>query len=200
MTAFIAAMLLASAVNAASARNLEVSNQNFRVTWSRLEMQSALVTVRCQVTLEGSMHSRTIPKIERLLIGAVTRINFKEESCTGGSSRPEKPPPWHLSYEGFTGRLPNIETVRFLSSRWQFAIIAFGTTCKYGTSVTNITGSAALNAGGEATNEIALRDRNIVELLEGGGLCPANATMVNGAEDGRITVLNSTERIRIRLI
>jgi len=193
----MAAMLLASA---ASARNLEVSNQNFRVSWSRMEFQTSLVTVRCQVTLEGSMHSRTIPKVERLLIGAITRIHFKEESCTGGTSRPEKPPPWHISYEGFTGRLPNIATVRFLSSRWQFSIISFGVTCKYGTSITNITGSLFVNGAGEATNEQPLTGRNIAELLEGGGLCPANGTMVAAATDGGITVLNSTERIRVRLI
>jgi len=196
----MAAMLLASAVNAGSARNLEVSSQRFRVTWSRMEFQSALVTVRCQLTLEGSMHSRTIPKVTGLLIGAITRINMKEESCAGGTGRPEQPPPWHVSYEGFTGRLPNIETVRFLSSRWQFAIIAVGVTCKYGTSTQNITGSALLNGSQEATNETALAGRNIVSLLEGGGLCPATGTMVSGAADGVITVLNSTERIRVRLI
>jgi len=200
LTALMAAMLLASAVNAASARNLEVSGQNFRVTWSRIEFQSSLVTVRCPVTLEGSMHSRTIPKIQGLLIGSITKISVKEASCTGGTARPERPPPWHLTYEGFTGRLPNIETVRMLMQRYQYAIIAFGVTCKYGTSTDNMTGSLLLNAGGEVTNDVPLTGRNITNLLEGGGLCPANGTMVGGITDGVMTVLNSSERIRIRLI
>jgi hypothetical protein len=200
LTALIAAILLASAVNAASARNLEVSNQRFRVTWSRMEFQTPTIVVTCQVTLEGSMHSRTIPKVERLLIGAITRINMKEESCTGGSGRPEQPAPWHISYEGFTGRLPNIETVRFLSSRWVFAITSSGVTCKYGTATQNITGSAIINGSGEVTNEQALAGRSRVELLEGGILCPASGTMVTGATDGVVTLLATTTRIRITLI
>jgi len=200
LTALMAAMLLASAVSAASARNLEVSNGVFRVTWSRMEFQSSLVTVRCQVTLEGSMHSRTIPKVQGLLIGAVTRITIKEESCAGGNARPDRPPPWHVTYEGFTGRLPNIETVRFLGQRFQFAIIAFGVTCKYGTSTDNVTNTVILNAGGEATTTQPLAGRNIANLLNGPEICPAAGTMVAGVPDGGITVLNSTERIRVRLI
>ena len=200
MTALLAAMLLASALSTASARNLEVSNQNFRVTWSRLEFQSSLATVRCQVTLEGSMHSRTIPKIQGLLIGAITRITIKEESCTGGTARPERPPPWHLTYEGFTGRLPTIESVRFLAQRFQYAIIAFGATCKMGTSTDNITGRTTLNGSGDAVNQIPLTGRNIVNLLEGGGLCPASGTFVGGEADGVITLLGTTTRIRVTLI
>jgi len=200
LTALMAAMLLASALSTASARNLEVSNQRFRVTWSRIELGSSSFTIRCQLTLEGSMHSRTIPKIERLLVGAITRIHMKEESCTGGVGRPEQPPPWHISYEGFTGTLPSISTVRFLSSRWVFAVIALGVTCKYGTSTQNITGSISLNGSGEAVNEVPLAGRNVANLLEGGGFCPATATMTSESTDGVITVLNSTERIRIRLI
>jgi len=200
LTALLAAMLLASALSTASARNLEVSNQNFRVTWSRLEFQSSLATVRCQVTLEGSMHSRTIPKIQGLLIGAITRITIKEESCTGGTARPERPPPWHLTYEGFTGRLPTIESVRFLAQRFQYAIIAFGATCKMGTSTDNITGRTTLNGSGDAVNQIPLTGRNIVNLLEGGGLCPASGTFVGGEADGVITLLGTTTRIRVTLI
>jgi len=201
LTALIAAMLLASALSTASARNLEITSAtNFRTTWSRLEFQSSLTTWRCQVTLEGSFHSRTIPKVARLLIGSVTRINVKEESCSGATMRPDRPPPWHLTYEGFTGRLPNIETIRLLLQRFQYAIIAFGVTCRYGTSTDNLTFSAALNAAGEVTNLVPVTGRNIANLLEGGGLCPATSTLVGAAGDGATTVLNGTARIRIRLI
>jgi len=200
LTALMAAMLLASALSTASARNFEVSNQTFNATWSRLEFQSSLVTIRCLVTIEGSFHSRTIPKIERLLIGSVTKIQIKEDSCTNGRARPERPPPWHLTYEGFTGRLPNIETIRLLLSRFQFAIIALGVTCKYGTSTDNLTGSAALNAGREVTNIQPLTGRNIANLLEGGGLCPASGTLVGGPSDGIVRLLETTMRIRVALI
>jgi len=200
LTALMAAMLFASALGTASARNLEVSTETFRVTWSRLEFQSSLVTIRCEVTLEGSFHSRTIPKIERLLIGSITRISVKEESCTGGRARPERPPPWHLTYEGFTGRLPTIETIRILMQRFQFAIIALGTTCKYGTSTDNITGSAVINVASQISNIQPLAGRNIANLLEGGGLCPPNGTLASGAGDGVLVRLNTSVRISIRLI
>jgi len=200
LTALIAAMLLASALSAASARNLSVSNNMFRATWSRMEFQSSLVTVRCQVTIEGSMHSRTIPKISGLLIGSVTRIDIKEASCTGGTARPDRPPPWHVTYEGFTGSLPTIATVRFLAQRFQFAIASMGVTCKYGNATDTVTNTLILNASGEATNILPLTGRNIANLLEGGGLCPAAGTMVSTTEDGRVTLLNSTTRIRVTLI
>jgi len=200
LTALMAAMLLASALSTASARNLEVSNQNWRVTWSNLEFQSSLVTVRCRVTLEGSFHSRTIPKREGLLVGSITRISVFEERCTNGQARPERPPPWHLTYEGFTGTLPTIATVRLLMQRFQFAIIAFGVTCKYGREGDNVTGDAAVNAAGEITTIRPTRERNIASLLEGGGLCPANGTLVSGTGDGNVTLLNTTTRIRVTLI
>jgi len=201
LTALMAAMLLASALSTASARNLEITSAtNFRVTWSRLELAGSFVNIRCQVTMEGSFHSRTIPKVQGLLIGSLTRITFKEESCSGGTAHSVRQPPWHFTYEGFTGRLPNIETVRFLFSRFLFALIAFGVTCTYGSSTDNLTFSAGLNAAGEVTNLVPLRERSIYNLLEGGGLCPPNGTLVGSATDGISTTLNSTTRIRVRLI
>jgi len=201
LTALMAAILLASALSTTSARNLELFNSvNWRVTWSRLEFQSSLaILLRCQVTLEGSFHSRTIPKVARLLMGAITRIDIKE-NCTSGSARPERPPPWHLTYEGFTGRLPTIETVRLLIQRFQFAIIVMGVTCKYGTPTDNVTVDARVNLTSEITSITPTRSRNIVSLLEGSLICPATGTLVSGTGDGSVTLLNTTTRIRVTLI
>jgi len=197
----MATMLLASALSTASARNLSISNERFRVTWSRLEFIGGSLSARCQVTLEGSFHSRTIPKVERLLIGSITRIDVKTESCEGiARASVARPPPWHVTYEGFTGRLPNIETIRLLLQRFQFNIIAFGATCRYGTATDNVTGSAVLNAAGEVTNLIPLRERNIANLLNGPEICPPNGTLIAGEADGRVTLLGTTTRIRITLI
>src|SRR4029077_1421284 len=129
LTALIAALLLASALGTASARNLSVNEQLINARWRSLEFSGA-VTIRCPVTLEGSLHSRTIPKILRtLLIGAVSRVLIKNESCTGGTAS-VPPTPWHLSYEGFRGVLPNITTVLVLLQRFLFRLIVeiFGTT------------------------------------------------------------------------
>jgi len=200
LPALMAAMLLASALSAASARNLEVSNQNWRVTWSRLEFENLTFTLRCQVTFEGSFHSRIIPKVARLLIGAITRITIKEESCSGGSISPDRPPPWHLTYEGFTGRLPTIETLRLLIQRLQIAFRIVGITCKYGRETDGLAVSAVLGAAGEIRTFTPLPPQSIVSLLEGLGACPQASNLVSGASDGRVTLLNSTALLTIRLI
>jgi len=201
LTALMAAMLLASALSTASARNLSISNQNFRVSWSRLEFNGGILSVRCQVTLEGSFHSTTIPKVRELLIGSITRITIKEESCEGaGRASVARPPPWHVTYEGFTGRLPNIESIRLLLQRFQFNIIAFGATCRYGTATDNVTGRAALNAAGEVTNLQPLAGRNIANLLNGPEICPPSGELNAAATDGNVTLLGTTTRIRITLI
>jgi len=201
LTALITAMLLASALSTASARNLSLSNQSFRVTWSRLEFEGGILSFRCQLTLEGSFHSRTIPKVERLLIGSITRITIKEESCEGGVRMSvAKAPPWHITYEGFTGRLPNIGTIRPLMQRFQFNIILLGATCRYGTATDNLTYSAILNAAGEVTNLVPLTGRDIAHLLNGSEICPPELAFAGSATDGRVTLLNSTTRIRVTLI
>jgi len=201
LTALIAAILLAGAVSTASAGRLEVSNQRFRVTWSNLEFRG-FFAIRCQVTLEGSFHERTIVKSEGILLGAITRINISEEGCFQGRIRPVQPPPWHLTYEGFTEALPRIRTLRILLSRFQFqATEPMGTPrCKYGTAVDNITFSALINGGLEITNFQPLSGRNIAHLLDGPIACPADGTLVASNADGVVTLLNTTTRITVRLI
>src|SRR4029077_9579140 len=133
-------------------------------------------TVRCPVTLEGSLHSRTIPKIVRvLLIGAVSRVLIKNESCTGGTASILRLP-WHITYEGFVGTLPNIAAVLLLLQRFQFGLMVeiLGTrrTCLYGTSTDHITGELGLNAERLGTWLVPLPTNNTAHLLEGvtGGL------------------------------
>src|SRR4029077_3157461 len=126
-------------------------------------------TVRCPVTLEGSLHSRTIPKIVRvLLIGAVSTVRIKNESCTGGTASVLRLP-WHMTYEGFRGTLPNITSVLLLLARFQFGLMVeiFGTrrTCLYGTSTDNILAELGLNAERLGTWLVPVTGSNIVHLL-----------------------------------
>jgi len=211
LTALIAAMLLASALSTASARRLEVSNQGFLVSWSRLEFQASFGSVRCQVTLDGSFHSRTIPKVERLLIGHITQVIIKKESCTGGEALIEgrgQTLPWHVTYESFTGTLPSITSVSLLlrGALFRINVTAIGLICLYGLATDNITGRANLNAAGEVTTLQPVAGRNAASLLEGinpGELfgCPRSGNLVAAAEDGIVRVLNAwTTTIRIRLI
>jgi hypothetical protein len=195
----LATLLLSAAVSTASARNLEISNQNWRVVFSRLEFQSPLVTVRCHVTLEGSFHSRTIPKRERLLIGAVSRVTIQNSNCTNGTTVVLRLP-WHITYESFTGTLPDITSINGLIDRFRYGTIVLGRTCLYGGR--NILARANLTAGVVGTLQ-PVANSNSTPLLEGptsGIACPGTASLVAGETDGVVTLLSATTLITIRLI
>ncbi len=198
LTALMAALLLATAVSTASARSLSVSNQNIRATWRSLEFSGG-VTIRCRVTLEGSFHSRTIAKVARTLIGAVTRIIADTENCTNGRGRPRTEMlPGHITYEAFRGTLPNIDTVYLLLSRIRFQIIAPGVcTGDYGNSTDNITGAATVEAGRGITELIPVAGRNIATRISSSGLCPGSGTF-GGA--GEVMLLGTTTRLSVLLI
>jgi|SRR6476659_7336921 len=106
-----ATLLMALAVGSASARNFSISNQSFRATFNNLEfVLEGLSTTTCHVTLEGSLHERTIPKTPGTLIGYITRVatgNCNPNQVTILTERL----PWHVSYEGFSGRLPDITLI-----------------------------------------------------------------------------------------
>lgn len=199
LTALLAALLLAVAISSSSARNFSVSNQNIRATWSSLEFASSLVTIRCQVTLEGSFHSRTVAKVARTLVGAITRAVLKTEGCTNGQAS-ARALPWHITYEGFTGVLPNVTSVRLLVSRFLLHRVISGITCDYGTATDNITLAANINAASEVTELSPVAGRNTASLLEGGAFCPATGSMNSAAGDGRVALLGTVTRIRVTLI
>jgi hypothetical protein len=206
LTGLLAAMLLAAALSTASARNLEVSAQGILVSWSRLEFQSNVGTVRCPVTLDGSFHSRTIPKTVNLLIGAISEVRIKRESCSGGEALINNATlPWHIQYGGFTGSLPAITTVRLILSRYQFRVTIIGVNCFYGNATDAISGEASLNGGGEVT-ELRPAAGNVSNIIEGrspGELfgCPRTGILASGAGDGIVSQLGAwTTRIRVRLI
>ena len=198
LTGLMAALLLAAAVSHASARNLSVSHQNFRVTWTSLELEGG-VTVRCRVTLEGSFHARTIPKVARSLIGAITRAISNELICTNGQGRPRTETlPWHVTYEGFAGTLPNISAVFLLLSRLRFNLTVLGLcTGDYGTAANNVTTRTRINAGGEVTELEPVTGRNRVTLHSGAAFCSASGT-VSGI--GNVFPLGTTSTIRVTLI
>lgn len=204
LTALIAVMLLACAVSTASAGRLSINTQNIRTTWSRLEYR-ATITTRCQVTLEGSLHSRTILKTERSLIGAITRVDAN--ACTGGAIRSLRLP-WHLTYESFRGTLPDITALRVLLNRAQWGVIVeiLGSrrTCLYGTATDNLSYELGLGNEGLATTLMVIEGRNVAHLLEGStaGLtgCPGELRLIMAAEDGVTRILGTGAQIKIALI
>ena len=210
-TVVAATLLLAVAVGSTSARSLSTSSQQFRVTWRVLELGSE-VLIRCPVTMEGSFVSRTIGKVARSLVGAITRVSVKQEACTGGTvaafngvesyngSTTTNTLPWHVSYESFTGTLPNITALNLLFGRFRFGTRDAGGICtgQYGMPEDNIVFSLAREAGGRITAIEPVAGSNIFNLLRtDAGICRALLRMIGS---GGVTQLNSTTGITVTLI
>jgi hypothetical protein len=218
LVTLLATVALAALISSASARNLSVSNQNIRVAWSSLEFvaEATNTTVRCGLTLEGSFHSRTIAKVERSLIGYITRASFRRP-CTGGTAwtyngtevdetRAERPIfanslPWHLTYERFEGALPNITRVTMLVTGMRYRIRAtiFGIplNCDYTTSSTeNARGTATRNVTTGVIDNVAYSGSI---RSSSGGACPT-LSFGSRSEDGIITLLGATTKLTLTLI
>jgi hypothetical protein len=208
--ALTAALVLASSITTASANRISISNTGFRITWTPLTMGSQAggsgTTVACNLTLEGSFHYNTFVKVLRSLIGYITKAAFVHP-CTGGEFWTHNGVesnslgtfrnnlPWHLTYEGFEGRLPEITGVRILY-RPLFTESILGVLCEY---FNNAQAVIKLGRAGEATS--ILPDSTFpIAKTSGGFLCPSNLFWRSNAESSRVTVLNSATLITIRLI
>lgn len=213
---FTAALMLALAVSAASARNLSSSSQTFRVVWNPLTFASEAGTpeIRCRVTLEGSFHSRSIAKVARALIGSITRaivgrpcerntawaFNGTETNETLGNTTLPTSLPWHLTYENFSGTLPNITRIGLLLDRARFllraTILGFPVLCTYTLNAAagrNAAGIAEREVGGALTT-LAADPSRLISSDTGG--CPSGRF----SGSGPVTVLNSAARITVTLI
>jgi len=105
-----AAVLLGALVAGASARNFEVSSQRMRGIFRNLEFHLPGATTRCALTVEGSLHARTLAKVAGSLIGYITRVDLG--ACEAGTATVLTTTlPWHVRYSGFEGLLPNITSI-----------------------------------------------------------------------------------------
>jgi hypothetical protein len=165
-----AAIVLSMAVASASANRLVVNEKSYRIVWSPLRFIAGGNTVSCNVTLEGSFHSATIRKVERALIGHVTRASVN--TCTGGSATVLNATlPWHVQYNGFTGTLPRITGVllKLVGASFQvqpsgsLACLAATTEERPAKGIAGVEAGTVTELTAEAAAEIPLRG--------GGGLC-----------------------------
>jgi hypothetical protein len=104
-----AAVLLAALVSSASAGRLRINTQQIRSQWRSVEF-NAIFTTRCQVTLEGTLHSSTMVKTIGSLIGYITRA-ILGPCATGAATILTETLPWHVQYSGFVGTLPEITSL-----------------------------------------------------------------------------------------
>jgi len=192
-----ATMLMAFGLSTASARNLSISNQNIRSTFENLEFfAEGFSTTTCHVTLEGSLHSRTIPKTVGALLGYITRVTTG--NCNNGVTILTATLPWHVRYVGFSGRLPDITLILIRIRRPAFNVesgVGFRCLSEAELEARFIRNTTTGQITGARLPQIT------VPVRSGGGFgCPVAEAQFRSAEDGRVFLLGTTNLIFVTLI
>lgn len=113
VVASAAALLLGLSLPAAASR-LSYSAREFRIMWStlRFSAEEGGVSITCPVTLEGAFLERTSNKVRDQLRARITRSTVG--TCREGNATIlAETQPWDVTYQSFTGTLPNITSVRY---------------------------------------------------------------------------------------
>jgi hypothetical protein len=193
------ALVLVVAVSAASANELRVAGGRlWKMVFRPLRFVSAGITaVSCELTLEGSLHSGTLTKVQGALRGHITRASIG--GCSAGSATVLRETlPWHVVYLGFQGRLPEISGVELLDigASYQIRDAIFGSICLLRTTEAEPTGAIAQLGAMEAGGSIPVESVNADEtkLIRCGSL--------NGNIEGTATIaeVSSGARLSVRLI
>jgi hypothetical protein len=200
--ALVAAFFMALMVGTASARRFEVSSQAFRAVWRPLIFgDNAGVNVSCPVTLEGSFHSRTTSKVSGQLIGYITRgIVGPPETCENGEATVNTETlPWHIQYNTFEGRLPQISGVNLTLVGAKFEVRGGGVLCTSQTTQSSPAWGRVLvnTTTGRVEGLRALEEHKIA--LGGGFFCGLSSPGFF-AGTATVTVQNSTTAITVRLV
>lgn len=191
----VGALVLATAVGSASANRFSFSNRSFRSVWSSVSFEAGGTTVRCPVTFEGSFHSATLQKVVGALVGFISRATAATGSCTGGRVTVQQETlPWHLTYTGFEGTLPNITHVNTNMANATYRVeFGTGTPCTVRTSGGKFL--LTLDANGVISVTI-----NYFAPVSGGGLCEVLGEAHVEAAGTPATLPGSATRITVTLI
>jgi hypothetical protein len=183
-----ATLLMAFAINTAAARNFSVDNQRFRGTFNDMEFEAAFfVRDHCKITLEGSLHTRTMAKVAGSLVGYITRVDIG--ACTEPTTILTSTLPWHVSYESFSGRLPNITLIILRASNTAFRVRE----CL-------ARGDFRFRISRDLSGHLYLLEvtRQSVPIIEG-SFCPETGQL-RSVERGQIYASGSTTRVSLTLI
>ena len=196
IAALAASALLGAAVGSASARNLSVNEQGFRISWAELNWTESVfrVGIHCPMTLEGTFHYRTMVKAIGSLIGYVTRAILDNAACRGGHFTVlTETLPWHVTYEGFTGTLPRITGLILLIAgmAMRMEVPAIGLSCLMRAANLRYTTTGTREAGGAFKAERVVPGRESI---------PCGSINLTFEGTGTGTRLGSTERTLVTLI
>jgi hypothetical protein len=199
----LAALLVFAAATAASGNNLSINEREFELVWGSLTLTFNVgTTVSCPTTLLGHDHNVSFVKSIGQLIGFIDHV--QRGRCTGGTATPvESSLPWHETYEGFTGTLPNITSINILiagmSAQITTLVLGLSITCQATTTgAENLT--VALNiAGGRVTSTTASSGTIDTVDVGGGTNCDSLGITMRISGNGAKTTLGGAA-ISVRLI
>lgn len=197
-----AAVVLALLVGSATARNLSLSNQNFRIVYFPITVfgeGGIAAEVECPLTLSGTFHYVTMAKSPASLVGFINRVTVgPRETCTGGAMTVLTATlPWHVKYNDFTGTLPRVTGVRFRFAVTAFLIeVGLGTSCLYEGTEGDAAATAVVEAGGAITG-MTFDNTIRLDFIRGTFGCPPEGGLEG---TGTVAVTGTATRITVRLI
>jgi hypothetical protein len=191
-----AVAMLSLAAGTAGANNLRTSEREAEILFATLTMTSDLGGIRvvCEVEVLGRFHESTIRKVERTLIGYVNHAVARRCS-EGGATVTQASLPWHMTYETFAGRLPNITQTNLLLRGAEFEIEAGSISCH--TEGRNVNQRLHMAVSGGVVTGVEIRTSDAAFPLS--GLC-AFGGRAHFQGNGRVGNLALTANITLTLI
>jgi hypothetical protein len=190
-----ATVLLGALVSSASAGRLEISNQAIMTQWRSVEFAAPFGTTRCQVTLDGTLHSTTMVKTIGSLIGNITRAILGP--CGRGTATIlTETLPWHVRYSGFEGILSEIRSIIVHVIGSAFEVREPG-------GVTCLTRSTAARPAVGTFHRDTTTHRLTEVVISGrvpSGIECFNADGTFTSDSGVVSVSNSATRVSVSLI
>jgi hypothetical protein len=204
MAAMTAVLALSFAVGTANAlRSLSISGPTTLTLNGQLTFTSSAGSVECNATITKTV-SRTIPKIDHILIGKITRVDVERtipsRTCRASFSRLNNIEIPRLEREEtarilkgvILGTLPRITGILFLVERFLASFETdFTGTCPYESPARGLPVLAPVEARGDI-GRLRLEPNAAVRLEPHGLFCPATGELL-----GEMTPLQTTN---VRLI
>jgi len=199
----VGAGALALGVATASAAKLSVTNQMIRITWSSVRFNEG--RAQCPVTLEGSLHARTMQKVQGQEIGVI--IAGRTGRCTVGSAvlltaedGQRTTLPWHIRYDGYSGTLPAITRLRWHIFEMSYRVVDELELCLYTSTPTRpaLLDLVREEGGSGAIRSVSFFGTEAIPLVSGNPLICDASGLLGGS--GSVTTWGSTTRVTLTLI
>jgi hypothetical protein len=130
------------------------------------------ITIRCELTLTGTVTTRRVPKVAGTSYGSVTGVTVG--ACTGGTAAASGLP-WAVTYDAILGALPDRVSGLALTLRnTSFTLTFSGISCTYGGNVSSL---LAVTGSNPYTTTLYALPATSVPLTRGSFFCPSSGSM-----------------------